>query len=214
MKKDAKFEDLFQEGLEVLYDAEKQIVAALPKMIAASSWEELASAFESCEPTRFRWSWDLRPRREIAYPRLDRVRCRAQSALTSRISRPDSASHGCYGSRAAGRDSPRSSPSSRSRTSRRASLRSSRLGMPALKQTRIILRSRSACDGDSKDPRAASNYATARTLFRRTFPLPTLRPKRSRNFWQTSARMLTSDWWIECWIRQRMESVGGGIGLM
>jgi ferritin-like metal-binding protein YciE len=31
MKKKAKFEDLFQEGLEDLYDAEKQIVAALPR---------------------------------------------------------------------------------------------------------------------------------------------------------------------------------------
>jgi ferritin-like metal-binding protein YciE len=47
MKKVVRFEDLFQEGLESLYDAEKQIVAALPKMIAASSSEELAAAFES-----------------------------------------------------------------------------------------------------------------------------------------------------------------------
>src|SRR5579872_5033072 len=47
MKKDAKFEDLFQEELEDLYDAEKQIVAALPKMIAASSSEELSAALTS-----------------------------------------------------------------------------------------------------------------------------------------------------------------------
>jgi ferritin-like metal-binding protein YciE len=42
MKKTARFEDLFQEGLADLYDAEKQIVAALPKMIAASSSEALS----------------------------------------------------------------------------------------------------------------------------------------------------------------------------
>jgi ferritin-like metal-binding protein YciE len=36
MKKEAKFEDLFQRGIESLYDAEKQIVEALPKMAAAS----------------------------------------------------------------------------------------------------------------------------------------------------------------------------------
>lgn len=47
MKKEAKFEDLFQEQLEDLYDAEKQIVAALPKIIAASSSEQLSGALES-----------------------------------------------------------------------------------------------------------------------------------------------------------------------
>src|SRR4051794_26685415 len=45
MKKDAKFEDLFEEALETIYDAEGQIVAALPKMMAACSSEELAGAF-------------------------------------------------------------------------------------------------------------------------------------------------------------------------
>src|SRR5215469_16074248 len=44
MKKAAKFEDLFQQGMQDLYDAEKQIVAALPKVIAASSSEELSAA--------------------------------------------------------------------------------------------------------------------------------------------------------------------------
>ncbi|SRR5581483_8216322 len=44
--KDAKFEDLFHKEIEDLYDAEKQIITALPKMIAASSSAELASAFE------------------------------------------------------------------------------------------------------------------------------------------------------------------------
>ncbi len=44
--KEAKFEDLFREELEDLYDAEKQIVGALPKMVAAASNAELASAFE------------------------------------------------------------------------------------------------------------------------------------------------------------------------
>ena len=43
MKQDAKFESLFQEVLEDMYDAEKQIVGALPKMIAASSSEELST---------------------------------------------------------------------------------------------------------------------------------------------------------------------------
>jgi ferritin-like metal-binding protein YciE len=47
MKKEAKFEDLFQMGLEDLYDAERQIVAALPNMIAAASSEELAAALEA-----------------------------------------------------------------------------------------------------------------------------------------------------------------------
>ncbi len=44
--KDAKFEDLFQEELKDMYDAEKQIVKALPKMIAASSSPELAAALQ------------------------------------------------------------------------------------------------------------------------------------------------------------------------
>ncbi len=44
--KEAKFEDLFQEQLQDLYNAEKQIVTALPKMIAASSSAELAAAFQ------------------------------------------------------------------------------------------------------------------------------------------------------------------------
>ena len=47
MKRDAKFEDVFQQGLETLYDAESRIVAALPKMMAACSSEELAGAFAS-----------------------------------------------------------------------------------------------------------------------------------------------------------------------
>jgi ferritin-like metal-binding protein YciE len=44
--KQAKFEDLLLEELEDLYDAEKQIVVALPKMIAASSSDELARALQ------------------------------------------------------------------------------------------------------------------------------------------------------------------------
>ena len=44
--KEAKFEDLFIEELEDLYDAEKQIVDALPKLIAASSSEELSNALQ------------------------------------------------------------------------------------------------------------------------------------------------------------------------
>jgi ferritin-like metal-binding protein YciE len=51
--KEAKFEDLFREELEDLYDAEKQIIGALPKMVAAASNAELASAFEEhLEQTR------------------------------------------------------------------------------------------------------------------------------------------------------------------
>lgn len=46
MKQEIKFEDLFQETLADLYDAEKQIVAALPKIIAASSSEALSTALE------------------------------------------------------------------------------------------------------------------------------------------------------------------------
>jgi ferritin-like metal-binding protein YciE len=44
--KQAKFEDLFLEELGDLYDAEKQIMATLPKMIAASSSGELARALQ------------------------------------------------------------------------------------------------------------------------------------------------------------------------
>jgi ferritin-like metal-binding protein YciE len=44
--KQAKFEDLFREELEDLYDAEKQIVEALPKMMKAASSEELTGAFQ------------------------------------------------------------------------------------------------------------------------------------------------------------------------
>jgi len=47
MKKETKFEDLFEQGLETLYEAETQIAAALPKMMAAASSEELAGAFAS-----------------------------------------------------------------------------------------------------------------------------------------------------------------------
>lgn len=43
---EAKFETLFREELEILYDAEKQIVAVLPKMIAAASSEELSGALQ------------------------------------------------------------------------------------------------------------------------------------------------------------------------
>jgi ferritin-like metal-binding protein YciE len=44
--KEAKFDELFREELEDLYDAEKQIIQALPKMAEAASSEELKSAFE------------------------------------------------------------------------------------------------------------------------------------------------------------------------
>ncbi|MEI9974059.1 MAG: DUF892 family protein [Ignavibacteriota bacterium] len=47
MKQQIQFEDLLQDTLADIYDAEKQIVAALPKMIAASSSEELSAALES-----------------------------------------------------------------------------------------------------------------------------------------------------------------------
>jgi ferritin-like metal-binding protein YciE len=51
--KEGKFEDLFREELEDLYDAERQIVAALPKMAEAASSEELAEAFrEHLEETK------------------------------------------------------------------------------------------------------------------------------------------------------------------
>ena len=44
--KEAKFEDLFSNELNDLYDAERQILEALPKMKEASSTEELAEAFD------------------------------------------------------------------------------------------------------------------------------------------------------------------------
>ena len=47
MKNVPKFEALFQHDLEALYDAEKQIVDALPKLMAASSSAELSSLLES-----------------------------------------------------------------------------------------------------------------------------------------------------------------------
>jgi ferritin-like metal-binding protein YciE len=46
MKKEAKFEDIFQQQLEDLYDAENQLVDALPKLIAESSSESLAGALQ------------------------------------------------------------------------------------------------------------------------------------------------------------------------
>jgi ferritin-like metal-binding protein YciE len=51
--KEAKFEDLLKEELQDLYDAENQIIEALPKMVEAASSEELKSAFEDhLEQTR------------------------------------------------------------------------------------------------------------------------------------------------------------------
>ena len=47
MRRKAKFEDLWQQGLETVYEAETRIVAALPKMIAACSSEELSGALAS-----------------------------------------------------------------------------------------------------------------------------------------------------------------------
>jgi ferritin-like metal-binding protein YciE len=44
--KTLKFEDLLKEELEDLYDAEKQIVNALPKMVEAASAEDLKAAFQ------------------------------------------------------------------------------------------------------------------------------------------------------------------------
>jgi ferritin-like metal-binding protein YciE len=46
MAKETNFEELFQQELEDLYDAENQIVKALPKMAQAATNEELVSAFE------------------------------------------------------------------------------------------------------------------------------------------------------------------------
>ncbi len=51
--KEGKFEELFQEELADIYDAERQIVQALPKMADAASSEELAAAFrEHLDVTR------------------------------------------------------------------------------------------------------------------------------------------------------------------
>src|SRR4051812_16580853 len=51
--KEAKFEELFQEELADIYDAERQIIQALPKMAEAASSEELTAAFnEHLEMTR------------------------------------------------------------------------------------------------------------------------------------------------------------------
>ena len=47
MKTYKRFEDLFEVGIETLYDAETQLVDALPRMMAASSSKELAIAFAS-----------------------------------------------------------------------------------------------------------------------------------------------------------------------
>jgi len=45
--------DVFTEQIEDLYDAEQQLVAALPKMAGAASSDELRQAFEShLEQTR------------------------------------------------------------------------------------------------------------------------------------------------------------------
>lgn len=53
MKRKAKFEDLWQRGLETVYDAEARIVTALPKMIAACSSQELSEALSNhLEQTR------------------------------------------------------------------------------------------------------------------------------------------------------------------
>jgi len=46
MKKEAKFEDIFQEQIEDLHDAENQIIQALPKLITQSSSESLAGALQ------------------------------------------------------------------------------------------------------------------------------------------------------------------------
>ena len=51
--KNLKFEDLLKEELQDLYDAEKQIVDALPKMVEAASDGDLKAAFqEHLEQTR------------------------------------------------------------------------------------------------------------------------------------------------------------------
>jgi ferritin-like metal-binding protein YciE len=46
MTAETRFEDLFQEQLENLYDSEKRIAEALPKMIAQASSPELAEALQ------------------------------------------------------------------------------------------------------------------------------------------------------------------------
>jgi ferritin-like metal-binding protein YciE len=51
--KETNFEELFKEELEDIYDAERQIIQALPKMAEAASSEELTAAFqEHLEVTR------------------------------------------------------------------------------------------------------------------------------------------------------------------
>lgn len=51
--KEANFEELFQDELSDIYDAERQILEALPKMAEAASSEELVAAFqEHLEVTR------------------------------------------------------------------------------------------------------------------------------------------------------------------
>ncbi len=47
MVKDNTFEGLYREELKDLYDAERQIVEALPDMIQAASSEELKAAFQT-----------------------------------------------------------------------------------------------------------------------------------------------------------------------
>src|SRR5512133_1842219 len=44
--KEAKYEDLFKQEIEDLYDAERQIIEALPKMIGAATSQELVQAFQ------------------------------------------------------------------------------------------------------------------------------------------------------------------------
>jgi len=44
--KEANFEELFKDELADIYDAERQIIQALPKMAEAASSEELTAAFE------------------------------------------------------------------------------------------------------------------------------------------------------------------------
>lgn len=46
MKTEGKFEGIFQQQIEDIYDAEKQLVEALPKLIAESSSEALAGALQ------------------------------------------------------------------------------------------------------------------------------------------------------------------------
>ncbi len=46
MKSNTRFEDVFHQQLDNLYDSEKQMVEALPKMIAQASSEDLAGAFQ------------------------------------------------------------------------------------------------------------------------------------------------------------------------